>query len=378
LKKSFLYKLILCALIVFVFQFSIGVRAAFANPDKNVIVVLDTSMSMIGHGGKFFGRDILEPVKQSINRFIDKQIDDGDTVTFMTFDTDVKSYPTVIIYDENDRDIVKKYISMVEAKGKWTNTFSMIRGVEQKAKELEELDKKKDKERQIVIIVMTDGLDDPAPDSKQKMSIEEIGKQQADWWFYIVDLKGLIDNTKYLEHRKKLEEKASKLSKNVKIIQVDDKDKSMGMDAVAEDSEKKIASSSFARIIQILIAVLVVCALLALVFFMLQYSKLKVKGKLDYWNNEVLDPYITHFDLAKKELREITIGKGASCDLVIRDLGVSKPFSIKAVRLNKEIKFAITAGAGYKIEFVNKKPDGFVKAGDIFKVNNFTFKLFND
>ena len=74
--------------------------------NKDVILVLDTSLSMVGYQGK----NIFESVKGSVDSYLDT-LQDGDRVTFVTFDEDVKAYPQVLIDDQNDRDIVKKYIS---------------------------------------------------------------------------------------------------------------------------------------------------------------------------------------------------------------------------------------------------------------------------
>ena len=73
--------------------------------NKDVILVLDTSLSMVGYQGK----NIMDDVKKSVYTYIDS-LQDGDRVTFVTFDEELKIYPQVVIDDQNDRDIVKKYI----------------------------------------------------------------------------------------------------------------------------------------------------------------------------------------------------------------------------------------------------------------------------
>jgi Mg-chelatase subunit ChlD len=71
--------------------------------NKDVILVLDTSLSMVGYQG----RNIMDDVKRSVYTYIDS-LQDGDRVTFVTFDEDLKVYPQIVIDDQNDRDIVKK------------------------------------------------------------------------------------------------------------------------------------------------------------------------------------------------------------------------------------------------------------------------------
>ncbi|HQP47371.1 MAG TPA: VWA domain-containing protein, partial [Spirochaetota bacterium] len=93
---------------------------------KDMILVLDTSLSMIGKGGG--GKNIFPKVKDSLGKFISK-LEEGDTLTVMTFDTGVTTYPTVKITGDNDKDIVKQYVSLVEAKGQWTHTMKMMKTV---------------------------------------------------------------------------------------------------------------------------------------------------------------------------------------------------------------------------------------------------------
>ena len=60
-------------------------------------------LSMVGYQGK----NIFESVKGSVDAYLNT-LQDGDRVTFITFDEGVKVYPQVLIDDQNDRDIVKK------------------------------------------------------------------------------------------------------------------------------------------------------------------------------------------------------------------------------------------------------------------------------
>jgi Mg-chelatase subunit ChlD len=127
---------------------------------KDVIMVLDTSLSMVGQGSS--GNNIMKAVKKDIKDFIYNDIKDGDRLTFLTFDSKVEEYPTFKIDDENDRNIATKFLLRIEPKGLWTHTKLMIETVIKKAKELE----KTGKDRQPVIIILTDALDDPPPGKK--------------------------------------------------------------------------------------------------------------------------------------------------------------------------------------------------------------------
>ena len=88
-----------------------------ASDEKDLILILDTSLSMAGHGGK----NILPQVKKSLPVYIE-QLEDGDSITLLTFDTEVKVYPTVYIDDEKNKESLVDYIKNIKAAGKWTYT----------------------------------------------------------------------------------------------------------------------------------------------------------------------------------------------------------------------------------------------------------------
>lgn len=344
----------------------LGVKELKAGDDKEVILVLDTSLSMKGYGGAYKSKNILPKVKESIGKYID-DLDDGDRVTFMTFDTQVKIFPTIYVDDDNDRDILKKYISMTEAKGKWTNTFEMMKSAFQKADELQ----KEDDDRQVVIVVMTDGLDDPPPFSSKKLNIKEISQRYSNknWWIYLVNLNEVKDNKKIAQ----LKSEISKVSKHTKVIDAG-KDVSKGIE---EDVKADIAtkeSSTGTTILVIFIALIIIAIILFVIYYFYQYSLLKVSGKIEYWNNEVLDPYMVNADLGRRGEKIVRIGKGFNYTVNIRDIEIDAPVMITAERVDKEIKFKIESGGKYRIEFINKQPGAYLENGDIFKVQNYTFK----
>ncbi|MGL4369738.1 MAG: VWA domain-containing protein, partial [Spirochaetota bacterium] len=128
-------RLRVCLFLLCAVAFSFVPYSAFARVENDFIIVLDTSSSMAGQGGK----NIFDSVRASLNSYVDK-IEEGDSLTFITFDSVVKLYPAVLIEDNNDRDIVKKYLSVVEAKGEWTYTLEMIRTVMKAARDLQAKD----------------------------------------------------------------------------------------------------------------------------------------------------------------------------------------------------------------------------------------------
>ncbi len=331
----------------------------YARDNRNVILVLDTSMSMIGYGGK----DILERVKTSIKNYIDK-LEDGDTVTFMTFDTKVTAYPTILVDDENDKDILKKYISMIEAKGKWTYTIRMIKTVFKKAEEITKLEK--DEEKQTVIVIMTDALDDPPPGRRRdrfnmkSLSSEYSGK---DWWIYFVSFTELKKNRKIVDELKK---ELEKVSKKTKIIEAKDMPE-RGMKEV----EKDHPAGGGVPLWVILLVGVIAGGIIVLVIAR-RGPSVVVTGTLEYWNNDILDPYIEKHDLGRHVTDEIVVGKGVNCHLKLHELEIPGTFSIYADK--KEPGLRIKTSGGVEFSFKNKDAGNILEDGDIFEVGNFSFK----
>jgi hypothetical protein len=345
-------------------QFTLATKNTMARQSKDIILVLDTSMSMIGRAG---GKDILEKVKRNISDYID-QVEDGDRVTFVTFETDVKIYPTVLVDDDNDRDILKKYISMTEATGLWTYTYKMIMKVFDEAEKLE-----KDKSgRPTEIVIMTDAIDDPPPSELKKFNLKDFAQKygkRSNVWVYILS----FTNFKNSEAAKKLSKDISLITDKVKVIQTTEPEK--GKEELIA-AEKKVEAESRSIIIPIIIAGACILLALAVIFFIKRLSDLKVVGKLEYWNNEIIEPYLQHFDLTRRPTKEAMIGKGLGCILNIRDINIKTPISIKAIRHEGAIKMRLIDSESARVEMVNRQSDALLQDGDIFKAGNYTFKYF--
>ncbi len=353
-------------ILAFSILFFMSSLQAFAASRKDVLLVLDTSLSMKGFGGK----NIIDKVKGSISRYID-QLEDGDRVTFITFDVEVKMYPTVLVDDENDKDILKKYISITPARGKWTNTYDMIKQVFEKAAELE----KKDDGRQIQIVVMTDGIDDPSPGHRnRRMDIKKISSrfQGKDWWIYFVNFSDLKKHKKISAEKEHLRKQLKKVSEKSAIIEAGS-DPDLGIEEV-----KKYEKKNEGILVPLLIALFIIAFVIIILYLLKKQAELKVTGRLEYWNNELLNPFIENFDMTKFLDREIVIGNQPGAQLLLREMSGRSVFSIKAVRgQNKEVALQLNAGEGSVVEFKNREQDNYIQEGDVFIVNNYTFKYFN-
>ncbi|MBN2042037.1 MAG: VWA domain-containing protein [Spirochaetes bacterium] len=353
---------------------------SFADKEKDLILILDTSLSMVGFGGD----NILPQVKKSLPVYIE-QLEEDDSITFITFDTEVKVYPTVYIDDEKNKESLIGYIKNIEATGKWTYTKQMIQVAMNKAQELEE----KDDDRQQVIVVMTDALDDPPPDSrKDRLNIKEIAEnyKNKDWFIFFINFGQAEKNeklakiqeelktsvTEYTEVIEAKETKTATIEKN--IAKTIEQDLSTNIE---EMTTKKIEREGAFPVIPLLMAILIIIALLLILYYFKTYTKVKVHGQLEYWDHTVLSPYFEKYNLTRQDVKEILVGKKGSCNLTIREIEINDPFRITATRVNGEIKNTLQPGKGYHIEYINREPGGYLKNGDMFKVANYTFKYTN-
>ncbi len=370
--KKITYKLLLLLVVGFVLILKPYSYSAAAN--KDVILVLDTSLSMVG----FQGKNILESVKGSVNSYLDS-LQDGDKVTFVTFDEDVKVYPQVIIDDQNDRDIVKKYISVTEAKGKWTHTLKMLKTVFAIADQLtkESVQNSTELKRNVVIVIMTDGLDDPPPASaKEKFDLKKIAAQYSsnDWWIYLVNLDELQKTKEISAAQKNLLKELGKVSGNTSMLDGSNPDKAIN-DELKKDIERR-EKEQFYRLLTVVAGILILLLIVALI--VIKIKSIKIKGQLEYWNHELLKPEVHTVSLTNLGKKEIILGRTSACTVKIRDYESRVPFILKAVKKGGQVIIKIDHEESLDLGFKNKEADGYLLNGDIFSASNISFRYIAD
>jgi len=338
--------------------------------NKDVILVLDTSLSMIGDHGK----NILDAVKGSVNSYIDN-LQDGDRVTFVTFDEDVKAFPQVLIDDRNDRDIVKKYISITQAKGKWTYTLNMLKTVFALADQMtkESAQKTSELKRNVVIVIMSDGLDDPPPGhEKESFDLKKVAAQYSgnDWWIYLVNLNELQKSKEISVAQANLLKELGKVSSNTQMIDGTNPDSAIN-DALSKDIERK-ESEQFYKLLAVVSGLIIL--VLLLIWLIVKLRSVKVTGTLEYWCHELLKPDVITVSLTALAKKEIILGKTADCTIKIRNYESRYSFSIKAVKKKGKVLLTLNPEEGLEIGFKNKEADGFLANGDIFSASNISFR----
>jgi hypothetical protein len=256
--------------------------------------------------------------------------------------------------------------------------MNMIKNVLKKAQELEVAEK----ERQKVIVIMTDALDDPPPyQRKHRLNVKEIASAYGgkDWFIFLVNLGDLKKNERLVEVQKEFKKSVSPYTKIIDAEKSPSKgiEKDLKKHIESSEEEKKLRERSFLAS-PYFIGIFVIIIVLLILFYLKRLSDLKVLGKLEYWNHELLDPYIENFDLTRQNARTVPIGKGISCLLNIRDIEITDPFKIVAERDKGKIQYAVVGGEGYTVDFVNREPGEYIQNGDMFKVSNYTFKYMSE
>lgn len=325
---------------------------------RHRIIVLDTSLSMVGKGGK----NIMPQVKDSLTRFVEK-FNAGDTFTFVTFDSEVEFYPTVDIKNDSDKDIVKKYISMVEAHGQWTFTMQMFAEVLKKVNELEASDSTK----QVEIIVLTDALDDPPPSERKKaLDIKELSKGYSaqDWFIYLVNLSDLKNSDQMKE--------IIAAVPDINIIDPSNADDPLKDIPSAESSDSVKKPSPLAKLWGYILIPFLLLLIIAIVYFK-HVSDIKLIGYIDYKNYSVLSATFETINLQRYASRSISIGRDSLCELRIPDFETNKPVILEARSIKGSIQVVINSERGSKVEYLENKSDQFLSNGTKFRVGGYDF-----
>jgi hypothetical protein len=331
---------------------------ASAKEQKDMILVLDTSLSMVGQGGN----NIMPMVKKSLEEFIG-QLEKGDSITFITFDTEVKVWPIIKVEDKSAKEILSKFLTMVEAKGAWTYTQEMIKTVYKTAQQLEE----KNKTRNTVVIILTDGIDDPPPAFRgEQFNIKDVATPDKDMFIFLVNLGDLKNNPKFAKLQQEL-------GGNTKVVDGSDVQKLLEKDLMKDVDKTVEEHRSIWRNPLLYLAVLLLVLLVGYLIYR-RMAQVKVVGNLEYWDHTMMDPYVKTFDITKHPAKAILVGVGQGCELKIRDIQVHEPFRIYAKRDKDKIHIYVEPGKSTELVRQKGEPGSALNDGDIFSVTNYSFR----
>ncbi len=163
---------------------------------RDIILVLDTSKSMVGEGGKG-AQDIFGRVKEAAkNGFVD-WCQAGDELVLITYAETVELRPTVLVNGPEDRARLKEEIDRVQANGEWTYTSAAVARALAEAERLDTIEATRPGGRhQKVVILMTDGINNPPPGIKAPINLYEVARQynRPQWYVWQIQLGNRVDD----------------------------------------------------------------------------------------------------------------------------------------------------------------------------------------
>lgn len=159
----------------------------------NFIFLVDTSMSMIGRGGRG-AVNIFPDVKNALKKFIDKS-NIGDNLVIYTFDETIVLRAQVQIASDGDKEGLKSLIDGLEAKGLWTHIPSALDQGYKKCAEM----KINFPQSIYAVVILTDAIQAERPNTQNNtLTLTDVMEKKGDEWFtfYVSLAKNPYDELK--------------------------------------------------------------------------------------------------------------------------------------------------------------------------------------
>lgn len=377
----------------FVFlTFLSGLFVLSCSGEKQYILVVDTSGSMavaVDEDGKSAAnpenaKSTLERIKTDSREFVNS-LENGDQIEILKFDSKPEILSTVVIKSEEDRKKILETIDSLEAKGRHTDMQLMVNM-------LRDMNLKNTSANQKIIIVLSDGKDDPPASARKKtFDLNVVKKEQNEnseslnqsrYFIYYISLGKIKDPA--------LTGKLEKLTTNkIKVIS---KTKSKGeqpgvssnTDTVIESNQNPLVvvqddveSNNLAK--QMKFWGLIVLAVMSALFFILVImwlffkliNRIKPAGAFKYYDKMMGEFSAETKSLEKLEKSTFTLGAKTGVDFKIRDLGV-KSVPLKSTKKSGNTRLLIKNKNDKNLfEFKKQSMPGYISTGDVFKLGNF-------
>lgn len=399
-------KILSVLVIIFITLFSLQIFAAQVqsaqNPvqpkNKDIFIVIDTSKSMKGIGptAKRLGMgDISGKVIASAKKFI-ADLKPGDSLTIITFSTTTKFYPTVKLSVPADREKLLNILSAIRFDGNDTYTSKMIKSIEEKVRTLEAQDVTKKRSR--VVVIMSDGLDDPPATSQEErftLSTDPRVKRPAGSLFiYYLHLSPKPVSE---EQRQRIEQLRQGREGSTTVTQADPSHgREQVIERAADQTRQNITedtarrTSGKAGIMGFIKAnwwwlLIVLLAVIALVFFVLvpllggkkggKKPKRYLVGYIVYSDKKSNVKEQNDYNLAKVKRGYVKIGSSREDDIVLRGIHNFEGIKIYGNKTGGRDGFDIDEADLKKINVIQQKKEGVLSYDDIFEVQNYSFSI---
>ncbi len=357
-------------------------------PARTFYFVIDTSGSMSGP------EKIIDKVKSAFPGLL-ASVQTGDTVNLTSFDDGTQNLGEYRISSEEDRQKVISRIQELKPEGLHTDMTAMIRFLHETLKD--------GANQNSVVVILSDGLNDPHPDKKKNgVSLEDIrdpARPSSEKFIYYVNLGRFSDPV--------LEEKLGIKAEHVKVVEArqvqesgsaesgnaapgQDKEKEpvsepvlkedLGLGEVAEEIRKDRSGISENQIpFYIIAGVLIAIALMLLISLFLIWLAKKAansfQGKLLFYEADS-KPYMgKSYNLSKVKGGNLSIGSKGSVNLKIKDLGTDGIARLKTKVTDGRHYLQPAWGSAAKFRTAdNKSAVSKIPTGGKFRLGNYIFE----
>lgn len=359
---------------------------------KDMFLIIDTSLSMAGVGptARRLGMgDITKKVKKSSLKFI-KDLKVGDSFTLVSFDTKTRFYKTITIKNIKDKKKIVPLIMKLISKGKDTYTSNMVKDVIKKVREFE----KKFPNRDRIIIIMSDGLDDPPrTQTEQRLNLRQDQrvkrKTGAPLFVYYLHLSPRPITS---DQRRRLDAMREGREGQTVVTQADpSRGNNQAIDRAVDNTRQNYSNdlnrglskkSFFAANWWWLLLILL--GLLFLLFMFIskrkgaggkKKSKSKMIGFIVYSDKKSNVQEETVFNMSSVKRGYVKIGVSTDDDIKLRNLYGFRGIRIVGDKTGGRNGFTLSEEDFKKINIVGQKKEGVLSYEDSFEIENYLFTI---
>ena len=368
---------------VMILSFAAVLLCGACRSERDYLIIIDTSGSMADQ------HRTLEKVQSGMSSFLES-VQTGDSVTLMRFDTEVGESASFTINEEADRQRVVDEVGRYRAEGRYTNMGAMVSALQSQIEQLKKPD------RELFIVVMSDGKDDPPPWHRTEpldlgeFRDPEAGSEADPYYIYYISLGRVTDPAL----QQQLETLAPERVRTVEAAPgqpagaggpggeaatPESNAESVGLSQAAREIDETSFWQSFRRWgiwIAAVVAGLFLIGLIALLIYRF-LNRHQVKGSLVYYEDGVGAPVKNRYVLDKLKRSKVEVGQKLGADLRLRQAGVSRNVELKA-KVVKGQNYLKASSCDYALmKFLEQSRDGLISPGDRFKLGNYILEYDN-
>lgn len=341
-------------------------------PPAEFYLVVDTSGSMVV--------GTMKKVKEKLPSIL-STVHTGDRVHLIHFDERAESVMDTTVMTDQDRKKITDAIDKLEPRGRFTEMGKLLDFLRQNVKPAVGGGAQ-------YVIVLSDGVDDPAPrkgpraraprvDLKKFESSEKLAVQEP-YVFYIH-----LGSTPGSDRA--LKENLKDLGSDVRVVRPGEKSADIGVGEVQKqiDATRPVAQPFYRlwwdrfMVLPLKIRAAIgagLAFLLLLLYFLIPRQKKPLVGVLGYRENTEHPSMMREVRLDKFRRSDLLIGSGRESLIRIKDPAFPQRVRLKAKGSGANFCFAAAKKDLQQMVFLVQKKPGRISSGDSFRINNYTFE----